>query len=108
MHIKEARHPLLEIQSGIQSIPNDYDFQCDQPAKNVVIITGPNMGGKSTYMRQVGEGGSFDEIAGDFAHFGANRLFRSRDECGISPVYCTVYADWRFGQSIAGSFNVHE
>lgn len=57
MHIKEARHPLLEIQSGIQFIPNDYDFQCDQPAKNVVIITGPNMGGKvPTCVRWAREG----------------------------------------------------
>lgn len=108
MHIKEARHPLLEIQSGIQFIPNDYEFPVRPARQNSGDNHGPNMGGKSTYMRQVGEGGSFDEIAGDFAHFGANRLFRSRDECGISPVYCTVYADWRFGQSIAGSFNVHE
>lgn len=53
MHITEARHPLLEIQSNIQFIPNNYDLQDKKTGYNVEIITGPNMGGKSTYMRQV-------------------------------------------------------
>ena len=54
IHIKQARHPLLEIQSSIQYIPNDYDMKGkSEDGQNVVIITGPNMGGKSTYMRQV-------------------------------------------------------
>ena len=51
MEIQNARHPLLEIQSNVQFIPNSYSMSSKK--QNVVIITGPNMGGKSTYMRQV-------------------------------------------------------
>lgn len=54
MKIEEGRHPLLEIQSNIQYIPNSYDMGgSGADRKNVILITGPNMGGKSTYMRQV-------------------------------------------------------
>ncbi|PPR07413.1 LOW QUALITY PROTEIN: hypothetical protein CVT26_013729 [Gymnopilus dilepis] len=42
--LQEARHPCLELQDGISFIPNDVEM----------IKAGPNMGGKSTYIRQVG------------------------------------------------------
>ena len=45
---------MLEIQSTIQYIPNSYEMGgSGDDRKNVMLITGPNMGGKSTYMRQV-------------------------------------------------------
>lgn len=45
---------MLEIQSTIQYIPNSYEMGgTGDDRKNVMLITGPNMGGKSTYMRQV-------------------------------------------------------
>lgn len=54
MKIEEGRHPLLEIQSSIQYIPNSYEMGgMEDNRQNVMLITGPNMGGKSTYMRQV-------------------------------------------------------
>ncbi|MBI4843906.1 MAG: DNA mismatch repair protein MutS [Nitrospirae bacterium] len=50
--ITEGRHPVLErISSDEKFIPND--VLTDKGANNVLIITGPNMAGKSTYMRQV-------------------------------------------------------
>lgn len=50
--IKEGRHPVLERQKGLEGfVPNDLEIDCLQ--QQIIIITGPNMAGKSTYMRQV-------------------------------------------------------
>lgn len=49
--IKEGRHPVLERQKGLEGfVPNDLEIDCRQ--QQILIITGPNMAGKSTYMRQ--------------------------------------------------------
>lgn len=48
--ITEGRHPVVEEMSGKNFIPNDIVIR---PAeKQLLIITGPNMGGKSTFIRQ--------------------------------------------------------
>ncbi len=49
--IKDGRHPVVEsISSKGIFIPNDSELDCGE--KQIAIITGPNMAGKSTYMRQ--------------------------------------------------------
>lgn len=51
MDIKEGRHGVIETVMGHgKYVPNDVSIDENSP---VVLITGPNMGGKSTYMRQV-------------------------------------------------------
>jgi len=49
LHIEAGRHPVVEKARQEPFIPNDLHFD---DARRMLIITGPNMGGKSTYMRQ--------------------------------------------------------
>ena len=47
----EGRHPLVEaLRREEPFIPNDCDLA---PERRILLVTGPNMGGKSTYLRQV-------------------------------------------------------
>ncbi len=49
--VKDGRHPVVEkLQSGSMFIANDINLDCKD--NQVLVITGPNMAGKSTYMRQ--------------------------------------------------------
>lgn len=52
LFIRDGRHPVVEqaLTSGESFVPNDTDMDL---GKRMMIITGPNMAGKSTYMRQV-------------------------------------------------------
>ncbi|KAK6631697.1 hypothetical protein RUM43_013761 [Polyplax serrata] len=52
LKLKEARHPILEAQDSVSVIPND--ALLDKKGTTFYIITGPNMGGKSTYIRTIG------------------------------------------------------
>jgi DNA mismatch repair protein MutS len=49
--IEEGRHPVIETLTSERFIPNDTAIHRDR--NGLQIITGPNMGGKSTYLRQV-------------------------------------------------------
>ena len=49
--IREGRHPVVEqTLSDVAFVPNDTQLNCE--GSRVAIVTGPNMAGKSTYMRQ--------------------------------------------------------
>jgi DNA mismatch repair protein MutS len=49
--ITQGRHPVIEVTNEDPFIPNDTHL--DRDDDQIIIITGPNMGGKSTYLRQV-------------------------------------------------------
>ena len=52
IEIKDGRHPVIEKMRGDQVFtPNDTRLDCKE--NRLLIITGPNMAGKSTFMRQV-------------------------------------------------------
>ncbi len=50
--IENGRHPVVELMlQGVPFVPNDTHLDCNK--NRLAIITGPNMAGKSTFMRQV-------------------------------------------------------
>ncbi len=51
IRIFEGRHPVIEATNQEPFVPND--TYIDREEDQILIITGPNMGGKSTYLRQV-------------------------------------------------------
>lgn len=50
IYIKDSRHPVIEKVLDIEFVPNDIIMDVNT---NILLITGPNMAGKSTYMRQL-------------------------------------------------------
>lgn len=53
LEIKDCRHPVIEkLLTEEEFIPND--VYLDEKDYKIILITGPNMAGKSTYLRQVG------------------------------------------------------
>jgi DNA mismatch repair protein MutS len=50
LRIDEGRHPVIETSQAEPFIPNDLEM--DGGENQILIITGPNMGGKSTFLRQ--------------------------------------------------------
>ena len=70
--IRDGRHPVLDRLLGEEFVPNDTEL--DLEAHRLLVLTGPNMSGKSTYMRQVGllvvlaQAGSF--VPARFARIG--------------------------------------
>ncbi len=51
LEVRDGRHPVLEQVLGTGFVPNDCVL--DGERDRLVILTGPNMGGKSTFLRQV-------------------------------------------------------
>ena len=77
--IRDGRHPIVEKVSGSESfVPNDTEM--DASENQFLLITGPNMAGKSTYMRQIAmiivmaQAGSF--VPASYAKIGTvDRIF---------------------------------
>ncbi len=76
--IRDGRHPVVERLGGEEFVPNDAELGPE--AGEIVVLTGPNMGGKSTFLRQVAlivlmaQAGSF--VPAESASLGAvDRIF---------------------------------
>jgi DNA mismatch repair protein MutS len=76
--VRDGRHPVLERLLDERFVPNDTEL--DATDHRLLVLTGPNMSGKSTYMRQIGllvvlaQAGSF--VPARFARIGlVDRLF---------------------------------
>ncbi|MCI4354268.1 MAG: DNA mismatch repair protein MutS, partial [Thermoplasmata archaeon] len=52
LQIREGRHPVLDRALASKFVPNDTEL--DRDDARLLVLTGPNMSGKSTYMRQIG------------------------------------------------------
>ena len=54
MVLKDSRHPVVEaiLPAGEEFVAND--LEVDNSKSQILLITGPNMAGKSTYLRQIG------------------------------------------------------
>ncbi len=50
LRVEEGRHPVMETLLGDGFVPNDLALAPEEA--QIVVLTGPNMGGKSTYLRQ--------------------------------------------------------
>ena len=91
--IKDGRHPVVEATlPDMAFVPNDTHMDTD--AHRMQIITGPNMAGKSTYMRQVA-------LITLMAHMGSFVPAREASICLVDGVYTRVGAsdDLATGQS---------
>ena len=91
--IKDGRHPVVEKTMPDQSfVPND--TYLDTQAHRMQIITGPNMAGKSTYMRQVA-------LITLMAHIGSFVPAREASVCLVDGIFTRVGAsdDLATGQS---------
>ena len=54
LHLRQARHPVIEqvLPPGETFVPNDVTLSAER--EQILLLTGPNMAGKSTYLRMVG------------------------------------------------------
>ncbi|MEG1581923.1 MAG: DNA mismatch repair protein MutS [Clostridia bacterium] len=91
--IIDGRHPVIESFNSLHEfVPND--TLLDGESNRTMVITGPNMAGKSTYMRQVA-------VITLMAHIGSFVPAKSAEICLVDRIFTRVGAsdDLAFGQS---------
>ena len=95
--IAGGRHPVIEQlleERGERFVPND--LYLDAESQFLLIITGPNMGGKSTYLRQ----------AALISILGADGFVRAGGAGEIAGAGPRIHANRRVGQSGARAFDI--
>lgn len=91
--IKDGRHPVVEqLMKKNEFVPNDAYLDCGQD--RLMIITGPNMSGKSTYMRQIA-------LITLMAHVGSYVPAKKADIAVADRIFTRIGAsdDLSYGQS---------
>lgn len=83
IHVNEGRHPVVEQSVGKSFVPNTVHL--DNTRHQVLIITGPNMAGKSTILRQLA-------LQVVMAHAGLFVPAKSMDLCLVDRVFTRVSA----------------
>ncbi len=84
INIVDGRHPIVEkVVKGSDFIAND--CKLDDNEQRTIILTGPNMAGKSTYMRQVA-------LITYLAHIGSFVPARSADICLVDRIFTRIGA----------------
>lgn len=93
IEIKKGRHPVIELLQKQNSFI-DNDTYLDNKADRTIILTGPNMAGKSTYMRQVA-------LIILMAHMGSFVPAQSANICIVDRIFTRIGAsdDLAVGQS---------
>lgn len=86
--IKDGRHPSVEVMMDEEFIPNDVIFSENSLIK---IITGPNMAGKSTYMRMCA-------IITIMAHIGSFVPASKADICIVDKIFTRIGASDNLGK----------
>ena len=82
--IRDGRHPIVEVaQKSSEFVPND--IVMDNEDNRTLIITGPNMSGKSTYMRQ-------NAVIAIMAHIGSFVPASSANICIIDRIFTRIGA----------------
>nr|XP_006004451.2 PREDICTED: DNA mismatch repair protein Msh3 isoform X1 [Latimeria chalumnae] len=89
--IKDGRHPVIDVLMGEQDqyVPNSTELEGDK--KRVMIITGPNMGGKSSYIRQVA-------LISIMAQIGSYVPAEEAAVGIVDGIYTRMLGDWKKAQ----------
>lgn len=92
INIKDGRHPVIEKMDGIDFVANDSYF--DSLTQQLILLTGPNMAGKSVYLRQ-------NAIIVLMAQMGCYVPAKEADICLVDRVFTRVGAsdNIAYGQS---------
>lgn len=92
INIKDGRHPVIEKMDGVDFVSNDSFF--DSLTQQLILLTGPNMAGKSVYLRQ-------NAIIILMAQMGCYVPAKEADICLVDRVFTRVGAsdNIAYGQS---------
>ena len=88
--IVQGRHPVLEGDRDFHFTPNDFYLN----GKKVIVLTGPNMGGKSTYMRQ-------NALIYIMAHMGCYVPAKSADIKRVDRIFTRIGAGDKLSEGLS-------